>query len=158
MKHTKSETPYARKDVHGTKIEKSVRIRLAPATVYRFWKNLENLPKFMSHLESVKMMSPTVSHWVAKGPAGKTVEWDAEIITEIENELIGWQSLEGSDVNNAGSVRFVQTAPGETEVRVTLSYDPPGHKLGAAFAKFLGEDPAAKIAEDLLELKDLLES
>jgi uncharacterized membrane protein len=158
MKRTKTEALGERRDIRGIKIEKTVRVNKSPAVLYSFWRNLENLPRFMDHLESVKMTSPYVSHWVGKGPAGKSLEWDAEIIAETPDELISWQSLEGSDVHHSGSVRFIQTAPNQTEIRVMMAYDPPGHRLGAAVAKLLGEDPATQIEHDLLQLKDLLES
>jgi len=125
--------------VKGIKVEKSVTINKSPAELYRFWRNFENLPNFMSHLEAVRVDDNKISHWVAKAPGGTTVEWDAEIINEVENELIAWRSLEGMTVPNAGSVRF-QALPHNrgTAVKVTLSYDPPGGGLGAAIAKLFG--------------------
>lgn len=145
--------------VKGIKVEKSVTINKSPAELYRFWRNFENLPKIMSHLEAVRIDDSKVSHWVAKAPAGTTVEWDAEIINEIENELISWRSLEGMTVPNAGSVRF-QAQPHNrgTVVKVTLSYDPPGGSLGAAIAKLFGEEPAQQIQEDLRRFKRTMEA
>ncbi|MBW3625473.1 MAG: DUF2892 domain-containing protein, partial [Armatimonadetes bacterium] len=95
----------------GFLVEKSVTLMKSPEELYRFWRQLENLPSFMTHLESVTVTGDKRSHWVAKAPAGRTVEWDAEIINEEENKLIAWRSLEGAEINNAGSVRF-QPAPG----------------------------------------------
>src|SRR5205085_1872077 len=97
--------PYGR----GIRVEKSVTVNATPADLYRFWRNFENLPRFMSHLESVKVLDDKRSHWVAKGPAGTDAEWDAEIIDEIPNELIGWRSVDGATVRNAGSVHFTQS-------------------------------------------------
>jgi len=144
----------------GIKVEQSVTINRSPEEVYRFWRQFENLPRFMDHLESVTAGDNGRSHWVAKGPAGKTVEWDAEIINEQENALIAWRSLPGADVDNAGSVRFA-AAPGGgngTEVRVVLEYDPPGGVLGAAVAKLWGEEPNRQVTEDLRRLKQVLEA
>ena len=142
----------------GTKVERSVTVNRSPEELYRFWREFENLPRFMNHLESVKQKGGGRSHWVAKAPAGKTVEWDAEIYNEKENELIAWRSLEGADVDNAGSVRFEPTADGRaTVVRVTLKYDPPGGALGSLVAKLFGEEPSQQIEEDLLRFKEVME-
>ena len=117
--------------------------------LYRFWRNLENLPRFMRHLESVERVTDTLSRWRAKGPAGVDVEWNAEIINEVPNQVIGWRSLEGSDVVSAGSVNFETSAQVATRVRVRLQYSPPGGKVGAAVAWLMGRDPATEIREDL---------
>ena len=147
--------PYGR----GVRVEKSVTINLPHEQVYAFWRNFENLPRFMGHLEEVKVLDAKRSHWVTKGPAGTKVEWDAEIINEIPNELIGWRSLDGSEVDNAGSVHFTRAAGDRgTEVRVLLRYDPPAGVLGAKVSKILGEDPAMAVQEDLRRLKMLLET
>jgi uncharacterized membrane protein len=145
--------PYGR----GIRVEKSVTVNATPEELYRFWRNFENLPLFMQHLESVTVIDGNRSHWVAKGPAGIKAEWDAEIINEIPNELIGWRSVDNSNVNNAGSVHFNAT-PFGTEVKVVLRYDPPGGPIGAAFAKLFGEDPAIQVQEDIRRFKQLLET
>ena len=143
----------------GVKVEKSVTINKPPEELYRFWRNFENLPRFMNHLESVTPLGEDRSRWVAKGPAGTRVKWDAEVYNEKENELIAWRSLENADVNNAGSVRF-RRAPGGrgTEVKVVLNYEPPGGKIGAAVAKLLGEEPEQQVGEDLHRFKQLMEA
>src|ERR1044071_585431 len=144
---------------HGIKVEKSVTVNKAPEELYRFWRNFENLPRFMNHLESVKDLGEGRSHWVAKAPAGKTVQWDAEVYNEKENELIAWRSLEGADVDNAGSVRFEPAPEGRgTVVRVTLKYDPPAGKLGSLVAKLWGEEPSQQIEEDLRRFKQVMET
>jgi uncharacterized membrane protein len=143
----------------GVKVEESVTINKSPEELYRFWRNFENLPRFMDHLESVKTSGANRSHWVAKGPAGSSVQWDAEIYNEKENELIAWRSLEGADVDNAGSVHFTPaTGGGGTEVRVSLKYNPPGGIVGAAIAKLWGEEPAQQIREDLQRFKQVMEA
>ena len=141
--------PYGR----GIRVEESVIINRSPEELYRFWRNFENLPRFMSHLKAVHVIDDKRSHWVTKGPAGSEVEWDAEIINEIPNELIGWRSVDDSQVSHAGSVHFTRAMRGGTEVRVILRYDPPGGKVGAAIAKLFGEDPARQVREDLLTLE-----
>jgi uncharacterized membrane protein len=106
----------------------------------------------------VTVVDESRSHWVAKGPVGTRVEWDAEIHTEIPNELIAWRSLTGSEVANAGSVHFMPTDNGDTEVRVVLRFDPPAGRVGAAVARLLGDDPSGQVAHDLRRLKQVLEA
>ena len=144
---------------HGAKLEKSVLINRSPSEIYAFWRNLENLPQFMRHLEEVRSIGGGRSHWVAKGPLGARVEWDAEIINERPNEMIAWRSLEGSSVATAGSVHFVPAPGGRgTEVRVSLKYDPPGGKIGIEVAKLFGEDAESQVQHDLTRLKLVLEA
>jgi len=146
---------------HGTgiKIEKSVTINKPPEELYRYWRNFENLPRFMNHLEAVQVTDATHSHWTVKGPAGSNVEWDAEIINERENELIGWRSVGAADINNAGSVRF-ERAPGDrgTRVKVSLEYAPPGGLIGSVVAKLFGENPEQQVEEDLRRFKQVMET
>ncbi len=139
-------------------VEKRIYVSKPPEEVYKFWRKLENLPRFFSHLDSVSEIDERLSHWVSNGPAGTVVEWDAEITRDVPNEMIGWQSLEGSDVDNAGSVRFLPGRVGDgTEVRVTLRYNPPGDMLGAAAARIFGADPAKQIETDLRRFKMLID-
>ena len=143
----------------GIKLEQSVTINRPAGELYSFWRNFENLPRFMNHLEAVHMTGENRSHWVAKGPAGTKVEWDAEVYNEKEGELIAWRTLEGSQVASAGSVRFEGAAGGRgTTVRVVLKYDPPGGALGAAVARLFGENPEQQISEDLRRFKQLMET
>jgi len=142
----------------GIRVDNSIEINKPAAELFRFWRNFENLPTFMRHLKSVKMLDDRRSHWVAEGPAGTSVEWDAEVINEVENELIGWRSLEGSEVDNAGSVRFSPTSGGRgTRVSVSLQYNPPAGSLGAAVAKLLGADPKKQVKTDMRRFKELME-
>ena len=142
----------------GTKVEKSVTINRPASDLYAFWRNFENLPQFMNHLESVRSIGGERTHWVAKGPAGTSVEWDAEVYNEKPNELIAWRTLEGSQVSSAGSVRFEEAPNGGTVVRVSLKYDPPGGKLGALVARLFGENPERQIDEDLERFKQLMDT
>ncbi len=143
----------------GIRVEKSVTINATPEQLYAFWRNFENLPRFMDHLESVKVIDGSRSHWVAKGPARINAEWDAEVINEVPNELIGWRSVDGSRVSNAGSVHFDRAVGGRgTEVKVILRYDPPAGIVGATIARLFGEDPSWQVQEDLRRLKELVET
>ena len=141
----------------GIRVDHSVHINRPVAEVYQFWRKLDNLPLFMDHLCSVKTLDERRSEWVAKGPAGIEVDWEAEIINEVENQQIGWRSLEGSEVDNAGSVRF-EPRNGGTDVKVSLQYNPPAGKLGAAVASLLGQNPKKQIREDLQRFKELMET
>ena len=143
----------------GVNVEEVVTINRPAAELYRFWRDVEQLPRFMEYLDSVRRIDQRRSHWVAKGPAGRRVEWDAEIINEIPDELIGWRTLDGADVISAGSVRFV-SAPGRrgTQVHVRLQYDPPGGKLGSAVAWIFSKEPSQTIREDLRHFKQLMEA
>lgn len=143
----------------GVRVDHSITIAKSPEEVYAFWRNLENLPRFMQHLESVQEIDNKHSHWVAKGPAGRMVEWKAEIINEVPNQLLAWRSLEGSDVDNAGSVQFRPAEDGAaTDVKVALQYNPPGGAIGAFIAKMFGEEPSQQVADDLGHLKQLIET
>ncbi len=151
---TSTSVPYG----HGICVEEAVTIAKSPEELYRFWRDLENLPRFMSHLKSVQVVDNTRSHWVARAPAGTQVEWDAEIINDIPNQLIGWRSVENSDIPNAGSVHFTPAPGGRgTQIKVELEYSPPGGVIGAAFAKLFGEEPSQTVSQDLLHLKELME-
>ena len=155
---TGSDTRRALSGRRGVNVEERVMINRPREELYRFWRNLENLPRFMSHLESVERITDTLSRWRAKGPAGTTVEWTAEIINEVENQVIGWRSIENSDVVSAGSVNFEDAGRGRTQVRVRLQYSPPGGKAGATLAWLMGRDAATEIRQDLARFKQLIES
>lgn len=142
----------------GIKVEQAVTINRPREEIYRFWRNFENLPRFMDHLESVRVLDDRRSHWIAKGPVGSRVEWDAEIHNEIPNELIAWRSLPGAEVDHAGSVHFSPVHNDGTEVRVILRYDPPAGKMGAAVARLFGEEPSHQVAEDLRRFKQVMEA
>lgn len=154
---TGSDTRQALGGTAGVIVEESVTIARPVSELYRFWRNLENLPRFMTHLHSVERITDTLSRWQAKGLAGSTVEWNAEIINEVPDQVIGWRSLEGADVVSAGSVNF-EEAGGGTRVRVRLQYSPPLGKVGDAVARLLGADAATQIREDLQRFKGLVET
>lgn len=140
-------------------VTKSVSINCPRDDVYRFWRDFENLPRFMQHLQKVTAISERRSHWVANGPAGMTVEWDAEIVADRTDELISWRSLPGSDITNEGSVRFTD-APADrgTVVHVELHYEAPAGNAGAAIAKLFGEEPSQQIQDDMRRFKQVLET
>jgi uncharacterized membrane protein len=133
-------------------------VNLPPEEVYNFWRDFQNLPRFMRHLESVVDMGDGRSRWKAKGPAGMEVEWDATIIADVPGEVITWRSLEGSDVDNAGAVRFERATGGRgTIIKVNIEYNPIGGVLGAAVAKLFGEEPEQQLDDDLRRFKQVME-
>ncbi len=141
------------------RVSRSITIYRTPDEVYEFWRDFANLPTFMKHLESVTVKNGS-STWKAKGPAGMTIEWQAETVLDVPNESIAWRSVAGTTtVPNRGVVRFVR-APGDrgTEVHLELEYSPPAGAIGAAFAKLFGEEPGQQIAGDLRRLKQVLET
>jgi uncharacterized membrane protein len=143
----------------GNKVEHAVTIDRPRNEVYRFWRQLHNLPRFMRHLKEVQILDPKRSHWIARGPLGMSIEWDAEIINERPGEMIAWRSLPGSEMDTAGSVHFEEAPGGRgTTVRVSLKYDPPAGKAGAAIARLLGDAPEQQIREDLARFKQLMEA
>jgi uncharacterized membrane protein len=142
----------------GIKIEKTITIYRPADELFRYWRNFENLPRIMRHVDSVTVTDDFRSHWVVDGPAGTHFEWDAEIHNEKENELIAWRSLDG-DVNHAGSVQFRSTPTGRgTEVKVELRYEPPAGAVGAAIARLFGEEPGQQVSEDLWRFKQFMET
>ena len=152
-----------RRKVHSdqaTKIHRSIEINRQPSELYRFWRALDNLPRIMSHLESVQVINDRMSHWIVRTlPGMPTIEWDAEIINDVENERIGWRSLHDAVVDHAGSVEFEAIGDGRsTRLTVKLQYAPMAGRLGSAVAKFIGQDPESKIAEDLRLFKESMEA
>jgi uncharacterized membrane protein len=141
----------------GVHVTETIVVPAPREKAYAFWRSLSNLPRFMTHLERVDVVSDTRSHWVARGPAGAHIEWDAALINDIPHRLIAWRSLAGAEVASAGSVHFGDASEGGTEIRVRLQYDPPAGKLGAWVSALLGEDPAQQIREDLRRLKQLFD-
>jgi len=142
----------------GIRVEQSVTIGRPREELYHFWRDFENLPRFMDHLESVRVLDTRRSHWITKGPAGTRVEWDTEIHHEIPNEMITWRSLPEADVDHAGSVYFMPIPDGGTEVRVILRYAPPAGRVGAALAELFGQDPARQVTDDLRRFKQVMEA
>ncbi len=144
---------------HLEHVTRAITVNRPPADVYQFWRDFENLPKFMRHVKSVEALSPTRSHWSVAGPLGTTVEWDAEIAGERRDELISWRSLPGAEVENTGLVQ-VKAAPGGrgTEVIVRIDYAPPAGDVGVGLAWLLGEEPGQQLQEDLRRFKQVMET
>lgn len=127
--------------------------------VYRYWHDFTHLPRFMAHLESVETTGDGHSHWTARGPAKRSVEWDADIVEDDPGELIAWRSTGRTTVDNAGAVHFTD-APGDrgTELQVDLAYIPPAGRVGTTLAKVLGEHPEQQVRDDLRRFKQVMEA
>lgn len=143
----------------AVKIEDSVTVLRRPEELYRFWRDFSNLPLFMRHLVSVHCTDDQHSHWVARTPGGKTVEWDAVIVNDVPNQIIAWKTVGDSDVAQAGSVHF-RSAPGDrgTEVRIAIDYELPGARIMSSIAKLFGHAPDALLQEDMQRFKEYMES
>jgi uncharacterized membrane protein len=142
------------------RVVESILINRSPEELYSFWREFQNLPQFMVHLDSVKIMAdPRRSHWIAKGPAGKKVEWDAELVEDKKNESISWRTVGPAQVRHSGKVQFLR-APGNrgTIIRVAMEYNPPGGVLAIAFARLFGKEPGQQVEDDLRHLKQLMET
>jgi uncharacterized membrane protein len=141
------------------KIERFVTVQVPPEELYAFWRNFENLPRFMQHLDSVSVIDDRHSRWVAKLPGGRTVTWTAEIVNDIPNVLIAWKTVGSPDVAHAGSVHF-RKAPYDrgTELQVVFDYEPPGALLISQVARLFGHAPDALVRDDLRRFKELMES
>jgi uncharacterized membrane protein len=146
---------------HGSEIyvNRSVTVNAEPQEVYDFWRDFENLPRFMQHLESVHKIDERRSRWCAFGPAGTRVEWEAEVVREEPGHEIAWQSLPGSTVSNRGVVTFRPAPSGQgTEIEVRMEYRPPGGRLGAAMARMFGEEPQLQVEDDLQRLRRMIDA
>ncbi|MEO6524284.1 MAG: SRPBCC family protein [Mucilaginibacter sp.] len=127
--------------------------------VYGFWRRLENLPLFMSHLENITVIDNTRSHWEAKIPGNLgNISWEAEIVKDEPGYFIGWHSLEGATIENAGKVEFEDAPGGGTIVKVVISYLPPVGGLGTGIAKLLNPIFEKIVREDVLNFKDYIET
>lgn len=134
-------------------------VRCQPEQAYRYWRNFENFPNFMEHVESVQVTGQTLSHWRVKGPAGTSVEWDAEIVRDDPSALISWQALPGAAISHEGGVRFREAPGGQgTEVSLDIVYSQPGGMVGGLAAKLLGEHPQQQVSDDLRRFKQLIET
>ena len=142
----------------GIHVRESITIARPVGELYALWRAQSSLPDLMPHIERIDTLPEGRSHWVVRGPGGVRLEWDAEIINDIPNELVAWKSIAGADVVSAGSVRFTPTRRGGVELRVHLQYAPPAGKTGAWVATLMGANPARQIREDLRRLKQQLEA
>ena len=140
-------------------VTKSITVARPRSEVYAFWREFENLPRFMQNLESVENLGGGRSHWSARGIAGTEREWDAELIEDRPNERISWRTIGDDDhIRHTGTVTFLAVGDSATEVRVDLDYDAPGGKLGESIARLFGEEPGQQIEEDLHRFKRVLET
>ncbi len=140
-------------------VDKTISINRTPDECYRFWRDVDNLPRFMQHLKGIEVLSDTHYRWRAKAPAGASVEWESELTIDRPGELLAWHSLPDADINHAGTVSFERAAGGRgTVVRVSLEYKSLGGKPAALLAKLFGEESAQQVADDLRHFKQLIET
>jgi uncharacterized membrane protein len=137
-------------------LQKTIEVNAPVEKVYDFWHNLENFPKFMSHVRTVERTSDGRYRWTVDGPGGASVSWNAAITDEIPNQMIAWRSEPGSVVANTGIVRF-DPSPHGTRIHIRLSYTPPAGLIGHAIASLFGLNPKQQMDDDLARLKSLIE-
>lgn len=152
MKRLGMDKTYRAIDIH-----KTINVQAPVDEVYAFWRNFENFPRFMTHLKEVHDTGPGQSHWVASGPAGVPVEWNATITEERPQEALAWQSTPDSEVKNSGRVHFQPNVQGGTQIDVHMSYHPPAGVVGHAVATLFGDNPKQAMDEDLQRFKDMIE-
>lgn len=152
--------PTAAKDLDADRelIARAVTINRPAAELFAYYRDFANLPSFMENVVRIDVRDATHSHWVVKAPGGKTVEWDATITEEIENEALYWQSDEGADVPNSGRITFRHAGARGTVVTATIAYDPPGGTVGKIIAKLFQREPAIQARRDLRRFKQLMET
>jgi len=138
---------------------RSIMINRPQEELYQFWRNVENLPRFMFHLQSVRATGPGTSHWVVNAPGGGKVEWDSEVTEDVPNQRLSWRSRGGTAVPNSGTVRFERaTGNRGTIVTVEMEYSPPGGVLGSTLAMLFNESPEQQVSDDLRRLKQVIET
>jgi uncharacterized membrane protein len=147
------------RDKQRIQIRKAVTVSRPVDEVYAFWRNFENLPQFMTHLDSVRNSGEGRSLWSAGSPEGVVVEWEVEIVEDRPNELISWRTIGVSDITGQGIVEF-RPAPGGrgTEVRANIGYEPPGGALGTRIARIFRDLPGVKIENQLNVFKQIMET
>lgn len=145
---------------HGESVElqRTITIAAPVEIVFGFFSDFEHYPEFMSHVRRVQDVGDGRTHWVVDGPAGRAVEWDAIVTRAVPNEVIEWRSVEGSEVENSGSVRFDRAPEGGTRVTVRMQYAPPAGRAGKVVSSMLGANPDKEMEEDLGRLKTAIES
>jgi uncharacterized membrane protein len=135
------------------------RVNASPADAYRLWHDFSNLPRFMAHLESVRVLDDRRSEWTAKGPFDSLLRWNAEITDDQPDRRISWRSLPGSQISASGSVEFQPDPQGRgCFVRANVEYSDPLGQAGHAVMAALGKHPNFVVKEDLRRFKALLEA
>jgi len=137
-------------------VERSITIETPVERVYEFWSDVENFPRFMSHVREVRRLGPDRSRWVVAGPAGAPVEWEAVVTQRAPNEAISWRTVEGSLVDHRGTVRFRPAGPNATRLEVHMTYHPVGGAAGRTLAALFGRDPESVIDADLARVASQL--
>lgn len=140
-------------------VERSITIGKSPDELYRFWREPGNLTRIMGHFAQVTSSIPEGAHWRVEAPFGRSLEWDTRVVEDRPGELLRWESLDGAELPNQGSVRF-RPAPGSwgTEVTLDIHFKPPGGALGEAVLKRLRIGPSMVVLRALRRFKSLVET
>lgn len=142
---------------NGVEIHKTLEVDAPIEEVFELWRDFQNVPRFMRHVSEITQLDEERSRWVVEGPAGTPIEWDAELTVCLPNELLGWKTLPGQLVEQAGTIGFAEAPEGKTRVDIQMSYSPPAGVLGRLVILLSGVDPRTLLDMDLIELQALLE-
>ena len=128
--------------------------------VYNLWRHLENLPLFLTHIQSVNELDDTNSLWKASGPGGVgTIKWKAKIVKDEPGRFLGWHSSPDSDIVNAGKVEFLDDEDlGGTKLHVVISYKAPFGVPGKELSRLLHPLFRDLVMEDILRFKNYAET
>lgn len=139
-------------------ITKSITVKAEIDKVYHVWANFETFPQFMKYIRSVEVMGDGKSHWTMKGPLGANVEWDAYTTRMDRNQRVAWSTKDGdhNDVTTSGQAIFTSLPNGETQVTVSMQYNPKAGLPGEVVAK-LFSNPSERLDEDLSNFKYFIE-
>lgn len=141
----------------AVRVQKTITVHAPVEEVYELWSHPETFPRFMDHLRAVEPLGSDRYRWIAEGPGGIPVVWEAEVTEREPNRRVAWRNTEGSRVRTHGHVHFEGHEDG-TRVHVQMGYTPPAGALGHAVARLFGRDPKRAMDEDMLRFKSLLEN
>ncbi len=159
IKQGRIKRPVAQESAGAIRVRRSININRSPEACYRFWRDIDNFPRFMQHVDEIRVLDATRSHWKVRTPQGGQVEWTAELSSDVPAQQLGWRTLPNAGLYHAGVVRFLP-APGSrgTRVEVDFSYRAPLGKTDRRMATLLGDEPSQQVDEDLRRFKQLIET
>jgi uncharacterized membrane protein len=145
-------------DVGCVRAEASITVNRMAEELYRYWRDFTHAPSYMDRILAVRVLDERTSQWTAEGPRGRAWEWTSEVTEDVPNRRIAWHTLPGSDLPNRGSVEFTPGRIGETVVRYTVEFLPPGGVVGQAIASAFHQMPEKMIQDDLRRFKTVMEA
>jgi uncharacterized membrane protein len=130
-----------------------VSVGVPPAQMFRLWRDVENLPALLSHLESVERRAGRRSRWTVHCAGASPLVWEVEADDEVQTERLAWRSVPGAPVDSATAVSIAPVDDGaSTRVRVEVSYASPDVE------RALGPRCLEGLADDLARMKRRIEA